>query len=144
MASYMFQGDTIECARADMCAKKPNFCKGVFNLQLLGEENKTIRCVKYKMERDGMARIIKELNPKKPWINPKANLELGDYIDGHKYEVSVKGNRPLRFTKGNFSGRHNSQYCTTNNFTQAKISEPYQGIKNAVTKRLLEEKKEGQ
>lgn len=123
---------SIECDSAYVQAKLILSVKGIFSDGKIGTH---CRC---DCSRDGEAEIKKELNPKAAKKNIHSNLNLGDKIIGEKFTLCISGFRIPKKNKTNYSGRHNTNYFTTQCYTYAELTKPFEHISNGIMKKELD------
>lgn len=147
MAELSFSGQSIECHSADVLFKNI-IPSNIINNEKLGD------CCKYHCDRDGMAIISKEFNPKpttqqekeKRLIKISSNLNKGDYLSAATVFLLVQGYKietPKKIKKKKkLSHSHTGQIISVkSSHVYGEIVHPFVHIQNALEKRNEEKKK---
>lgn len=92
-------------------------------------------CIRYTCERDSLAKITKERNPKECAYNEKAHLNTGDQIRGKSVVVYVASRRLVRRSKASgYSATHSNGYFETGEKTYAELTQEFQNLVNSAAK----------
>lgn len=89
-------------------------------------------CIRYKCDRDSLARIMEERVPKECIYDPEAHLNAGDQVRGKTILVYEASRRLLLREKlSGYSGTHSNGYLETKNKTYAQLTEPFKNLVNS-------------
>ncbi|MCF8231501.1 MAG: hypothetical protein K9J27_04870 [Bacteroidales bacterium] len=127
--TYYRKNESIECKKSQIRTRKviPQQPKKDPSIGLV---------IGYSCERNSIATIQKELEPKAPIKSEYSHLDLHDSIKGEKIRVLVQGIRRVKPKKeGGETGTHSIQVMNTSTYTYAKISQPFKHIQDALDKR---------
>lgn len=117
------EGDSIEFLKSEIIAKK--FNRGRPKRHPINKK----RYFFLKVDRSGSAETLKELNPKKPIIDPDSKINISDKICGDKLDMFIDcKKRPKQQKIGGHTGSHGSNIIITEDYTYAKISKRYDTI----------------
>lgn len=128
MSDTSYQYESIECNSAYVFTRKQIY-DGMHRLDDLGIVQK------YKCDINSTAEIIKELDPKVFVFKEKSKLDMGDKLKCEGLYFFVKSNKHVKFNIVNKTSRHKGSDVTTNKFTFAEVTKPFQDVINALEKK---------
>ncbi len=120
MVQCINAGESIECIESSLTARK-------FIKSNLVKKEKIGQCFKFKAQINCIAKIVKELNPKKFIINEKSFLDLGDYLTAECIEIFFKGKYSTNLIS-NYSSTHGIQNEIISGYVYAHIVIPMKWV----------------
>jgi len=121
---------SIECLSADVISRKI-MPSSYMEVKLIG------KCRTYKCSRNSEAKILKELDPKKPYCNLNSALDLNDRIEAEDLFLAINSSKSVKITLVNHSGRHKAQNFVSEFYTFAKISKQFPNIAELKPQKIL-------
>lgn len=128
MAEFHNAGESIECGKCEIIAKK--FVPSSPQIHsILG------KVIKYECSRNSSAKILEELDPKEFKVYVGSHLNLNDTLKAETLYAYTTYLKRVKTEVVNYTGRHKANVACIYGFTLAQIRYPLENVLNAIQKR---------